>query len=603
MYSFDKNLLEKYIEELKEDDSSFFELSPTNIFVSLNKKDIFENFYNELKNKYEKFISKRTAHFRSTNCKTNSPLKIITEEELIKSPLTFILADWGMGKTHFCIEFISYWKELRTNKFIDNIFYIDCLKFAGSDNPANEIFSFLLNSLSSSLNVSFKFLYKWLIGNISFSFLWVTYSMPNINNQNDEYILKKLNKKINNNKFLLFFDNLDRIDQNEQKKLLMSIRKISMLNNFIILLPYNGKLFAEKYNIFISKNEVEKYCDITPFALKVNYNVLEEKKIDKNIIDILKILKLSLRDIIKIIDNENVNKYKFMKNTLQLYDNQIVHRYLSTIEYNLEYIYDSFTNIQVDFSLCYKNINNSLKNIDQEIENLIFFLKQKELDDINEKQREFISQKIKEIRTWDKKNSSIYNNILWLFSELDKENINYDYLVEKLDIYNPIFLTYLKLNHKQSIISNDNDEKYEFKRAFFFLIYSDFIIKKFFIDSNEVYLFKQGLSNAFKNDLPWSLLSFFLYLKKINLIDDLEKFISKIVQFITGNKNSKLCNCFLEIINNNVIFESLFEYFWDYDQWNKTYLCKLSQPFIKGNYNNLNDIGEKIMDILRKEFN
>ncbi|MDE5617391.1 MAG: KAP family NTPase, partial [Ureaplasma sp.] len=266
-------LTRKHILEIKScDQSNINKMSAT--FLNYLENDYLEFKKNWIKNnnefkKYKKELNKKCIHF--------TPEKV-----LIKSPITILDSPWGIGKTYFLENTCKLVAndEIET-KEIKSIIIIDALKFSICNSIPNEFIEELMLKFSWK-NKIYRIIKK------SLFVIFNIYFLPRINQKYNLLLSRLLYKKpthekaikILNKTFskptLLIIDNIERMNE-KSWEIIRTIQKLTILDNFIFLLPINkvvlNKNFEEKNSEWI----IEKFINLPYYEFRQNFSGILKK--------------------------------------------------------------------------------------------------------------------------------------------------------------------------------------------------------------------------------------------------------------------------------------------------------------------------------------
>lgn len=294
---------------IKDDDKDLLEASK--FFLKNLEKDykIFLNEYKKEQKKWNDFFSK-----------DSKGVFFIPEFYNKKSPITIIDSKWGNGKTFF-VEHLG--KNIKLNKvetIFNNFVIIDIWNFFNSDDMVSDILDKLFYTLCSKKDT----LKKWFKKACKFGIKKIF--EPALNsflNTDLDFDTEKIDVSISEIKFdktIIVFDNVERMGENSWEVMKL-IQKLSMVDNFVFLLPMDATKIYDNENKFEKK--IEKFIDLPSYNLKQDYSSLLNSfgfkrdisiTIDKLFnIDIGKKF-FSIREFKKIIQNKKLfNECKNMK--------------------------------------------------------------------------------------------------------------------------------------------------------------------------------------------------------------------------------------------------------------------------------------------------
>ncbi len=266
-------LTKKHILEIKSCDQNEID-ETSNLFLNYLENDYLEfrknwtESINEFK-KYEKKSNKKGVYF--------TPEKV-----LIKSPITILDSPWGIGKTYFLentCKLVSN-EKIKTRE-IESIIIIDALKFSICNSIPTEFIEELMLKFSWK-NKAIRIVKK------CFCIIFNIYFLSRINQKYNLLLSKLLYKKpthekaikILNKTFskptLLIIDNIERMNE-KSWEIIRTIQKLTILDNFIFLLPINKNVLNKNFEEKNSEWIIEKFINLPYYEFKQNFSGMLKK--------------------------------------------------------------------------------------------------------------------------------------------------------------------------------------------------------------------------------------------------------------------------------------------------------------------------------------
>ncbi len=376
-------------------------------------------------------------------------------------------------------------------KIFKKIIIIDVWKYSNSNNLPEDILFELFSILGSKTKISsenWKKIFKSSLNTLIISMINKTLGtdLEKISTEkSNEEIMKNLE---NLPKTIIFFDNLERVGKGSWD-ILKAIQKLSILNNFIFILPMNKKRMIDPFQnneIKFDEHTIEKYLTLPFFSFKQNYlGILKDLNFNDNISKMLNNFLetpnknsevLTARQAKKEIENSEMHslfnekgKYSLLRSFLKIWpaniksiiylykDIEIFIKTFKEIKKNLEIIelkileikrmvetYDTDEYHYIEYD--HNNdifINNMIKNIHEYFKYILKDWK---------KDYQKIIKVIESIK--EKINFQIEKNI----NNMQKEDLLINnHLKDLINIKNIIKDNYKKIIDKNSFLSNSNE--------------------------------------------------------------------------------------------------------------------------------------------------
>lgn len=443
-------------------------------------KDSLQNFINELNFLFDEFNKNYEINFkRWQGIKTHKKLDtFITPESIeLKSPLTILTSEWGMGKTYFLEELVLHWPRKEINEeFInkqnfDKLFVIDLWRHTNfssvHESISKEIYEIILSKFNwltryfffvkkivkkcflSSMQEKRKILklkLNWL-KIFSLPLYWVIkiiyeicFILTKLFNKNEKNfysnLIEKVNKKIKK-PIIVCLDNIERIED-KWLEVIKTIQIFSSFKNFVFILTMNKSQIKFSNNPKTAEEAIEKYISLGKyFKLEQSHkNLLKNLGYSNECIDLIIPLidpKSSIRQINKIFNNEKI---------IQLFQNS---KYSG-----LNFLRKIFQEEEIN-QIFNKKLEEFFKNVVDKIRFHYFKIREhfdKHVDTIDS---------LFKIEEYDLSRECI-QNILVLINHWEEDV----YINKNLDNFKKIILflknEYIKINQKLENLENENSE-------------------------------------------------------------------------------------------------------------------------------------------------
>lgn len=512
-----KKISEIYCHEINFDSTSERSLKNCCEQFILNLEKDYDNFL-EILNQETKKFEEVFPNSKSGNLfDLNSNFVYIPEKVSSRSPMTIIDGGWGVGKTYFLeklFEFISK-KKIKLSKIKKGLI-IDVWKLSSS-NDIQEVFIFELfsnffknqnseNKLIKICRSFYNHFFSSLIDKIIGSDLPKSEKKELTKNE----CIEKLNNEINE-PTLVIVDNIERLG-NDALEIIKVIQKLTILNNFIFLLPINKNTLDFTNDTKSCGWAIEKYINLPFYKLTQNYvGIFMSFGFNKEISEILnhvihvvdkssEFIKIpTIREMEKMIRHNinflkekfDISKYSLIINFVRKFgivnqeslmkeiinnDMKIVDDYFNQYEENLSKMDDLWVE-NPNFSskdkysiylLLFQNIKNKIdsysrKSCLDEINNFFYLTNMKfiyEKDYLNslEEKNSFIINKLVELDNWLFSNQNYFRDYFQVSMCMQHiKNIN-SIQVKLINNVNNIKKSLFKFLNKEHI----NDYYYEY---------------------------------------------------------------------------------------------------------------------------------------------
>ncbi len=349
-FTFLENLLKQYsiyMNNIKKSDEEY------NKILELNKKYkktkifdkekwimVLEKYYNEIL-----FRNIEYDYYEESKSKSYLMPEILNR----KSPSTILNGSWGSGKTYFIEKLFQNflkWQEKKqeiklTKKQLDDVTYftdiivIDTFKYVSANNIPEELIIEIFSKIQNFSDKVKRFIYSFLketfitlskpiykeILKKSFGKLDKKFDKTNISNA--------WKKQIKERKIIIVLDNIERLGKHSWE-VFKAINKISILDNFVFILPMDLDFLKNYREIKSNEFPIEKYIDLSIFNFTQNYqgylNTIFQhdlklaKIINEMLITKIDDKNLTIRQVKKIFENKKIyeiqDKNKLFKEIL-----------------------------------------------------------------------------------------------------------------------------------------------------------------------------------------------------------------------------------------------------------------------------------------------